>query len=124
MNEQPHFITMPEARHKRNLFGYPYEAADGASIGNARTAWGYVRAPLIDMGKRSAGLLMFRRRKAQLRYSSSIREDPFGKISTPAHGRYPKVNTGKRKIHSMRRSESSKRKQESIPQENSFPLIR
>jgi len=76
------------------------------------------------MGKRSAGLLMFRRRKAQLRYSSSIREDPFGKIRTPAHGRYPKVNTGKRKIHSMRRSESSKRKQESIPQENSFPLIR
>ena len=39
---------MREARHKRDLFGYPYEAADGASTGNARTAWGYVSAPLIE----------------------------------------------------------------------------
>jgi hypothetical protein len=63
MNEQLRFITMREAAHKRDLFGYPYEAADGALTGNARTAWGYVSAPLIDMGKRSAGLLIFKKEK-------------------------------------------------------------
>jgi len=66
MNEQLRFITMREAPHKKDSFGYPYEAADGASTGNARTAWGNLSAPLIDMAKRSAGLLMFRRRKDQL----------------------------------------------------------
>jgi len=57
---------MPEGRPKRDLFGYQYQAAAGASTGSVRTAWGYIRTPLIDMPKRSAGLLMFRRRDSNL----------------------------------------------------------
>ena len=38
----------------------------GASTGSVRTAWGHIRSPLIDMPKRSAGLLRFRRRDSNL----------------------------------------------------------
>jgi len=62
MNERPRYITMPEGRPKRDLFGYPCQVAAGASTGNVRTAWDYIHTPPIDMPKRSAGLLMFRRR--------------------------------------------------------------
>jgi predicted NUDIX family NTP pyrophosphohydrolase len=67
MNERPRSITMPEAHPQKNLFGYDYQAAAGASTGSVRTAWGYIRTPLIDMPIRSAGLLMFRRRDSNLR---------------------------------------------------------
>jgi predicted NUDIX family NTP pyrophosphohydrolase len=66
MSERPRFTTMPEGRLKRDLFGYRYEVAAGASTGNVRTAWGYIHTPPIDMPKRSAGLLMFRRRGSNL----------------------------------------------------------
>jgi predicted NUDIX family NTP pyrophosphohydrolase len=66
MNERPRYITMPEGRPKRDLFGYPQEVTAGASTGNERTAWGYIQTPPIDMPKKSAGLLMFRRRDSNL----------------------------------------------------------
>jgi predicted NUDIX family NTP pyrophosphohydrolase len=66
MNERPRSITMLEGHPTRDLFGYQYQAAAGASTGSVRTAWGYIYNPLIDMPKRSAGLLMFRRRDSNL----------------------------------------------------------
>jgi predicted NUDIX family NTP pyrophosphohydrolase len=96
MNEQPRFITMREAPHKRDLFGYPYEAADGASTGNARTAWGYVSAPLIDMGKRSAELLMFRRRKDQLQVFLVHPGGPFWKNKDAGAWSIPKGEYGEK----------------------------
>ena len=94
------------------------------STGNSRIALGYVCAPLIDMGKRSAGLLMFRRRKDQLQVFLVHPGGPFWKNKDAGAWSIPKGEYGKREIQSMRRSESSKRKQGSNPRENSFPLIR
>jgi predicted NUDIX family NTP pyrophosphohydrolase len=75
------------------------------------------------MGKRSAGVLMFRRRKDQLQVFLVHPGGPFWKNKDAGAWSIPKGEYGE-KIHSMRRSESSKRKQESNPQGNSFPLIR
>jgi predicted NUDIX family NTP pyrophosphohydrolase len=66
MNERPRSITMREGRPGKDWFGFPYRAAAGASTGQVRIEWGYLHTPQIDMPKKSAGLLLFRRRDSHL----------------------------------------------------------
>jgi hypothetical protein len=61
-----------------------------------RTEWGGIHTPLIDMSKRSAGLLMFRRLDSNLQVFLVHPGGPFWKKKDAgAHGRFLRANTKK-----------------------------